>query len=248
MLLGLCCSLILIFAVFPYQRDSNHFAHARQPYEADGSHLIKKVEGNSDTFQLLRRDLWGEPITIDWFTNAYSMSSTVPRSQRYMRLFAYLPLALRPESKDVLVICYGVGVTADAFVHDSRLRRIDVVDVSKEIFDLADSYSGLNYSNPLADPRVTTFIQDGRFFLQANLQRYDVITGEPPPLRVAGTVNLCTEQFFSLVKDRLKERESPRSGYRYTSLKLTKQKRFFAPSTMFFPMLRSGPVPISNGS
>ena len=133
------------------------------------------------------------------------MSATRPRSQRYMRLFAYLPLALRPESENVLLICYGCGVTADAFTHESGLKRIDIVDISKEVFDLAPLYSGPYSSNPLRDPRVTTFVQDGRFFLQGSPRQYDIITGEPPPPKVAGSVNLYTREFFSLMNSRLKE-------------------------------------------
>jgi predicted membrane-bound spermidine synthase len=202
---SLGAAFVLIRATFPYHRDENHFANARRPYEADGSVLLKKIEGTADTFQLLRRDLFGQPYSYRLVTNSYSMSGTLPRSQRYMRLFAYLPLALRPESEDALLIGYGVGVTADAFVRDARLKHLDIVDTSKEVFDLADFYTGPGYSNPLRDPRVTTFVQDGRFFLQVSPARYDVITGEPPPLKTAGTVNLYTEQFFSLMKSRLKD-------------------------------------------
>jgi len=209
-IIGLSTVLILILAIFPYHRDEAHFAHASRPYEMDDygrslAHPIKKVEGISDTFQLLRRDLFGEPYYYRLLTNAFSMSATNPHSQRYMRLFAYLPLAFHPEARDVLLICYGCGVTADAFVHDSRLKRLDVVDISKEVFDLADFYSGINYSNPLRDPRVTAFVQDGRFFLQASPRQYDIISGEPPPPKVAGSVNLYTEEFFSLMHSRLKE-------------------------------------------
>ena len=209
-IIGLSAVLILILAIFPYHRDEAHFAHATRPYEMDDygrslAHPIKKVEGISDTFQLLRRDLFGEPYYYRLLTNAFSMSATNPHSQRYMRLFGYIPLAFRPESTDVLLICYGCGVTADAFVRESHLKRIDVVDISKEVFDLADSYSGINYSNPLRDPRVTAFVQDGRFFLQASPRQYDIISGEPPPPKVAGSVNLYTEQFFSLMHSRLKE-------------------------------------------
>ena len=202
---GLCLALFVILIVFPYHRDKAHFANARRPYEADQSHLIVKIEGASDTFQLLECDLFGEPYYYRLVTNGYSMSSTHPLSQRYMRLFAYLPLVFDPDAKDALLICYGVGVTADALVHDSQLKHIDIVDISKEVFALANRYSGLNYSNPLRDPRVTSFVQDGRFFLQASPRQYDVITGEPPPLKVAGTVNLYTEQFFALMNERLKE-------------------------------------------
>jgi spermidine synthase len=196
---------VFVLAIFPYHRDQLHFANARRPYEQDGSNFVRKIEGTADSFQLLRRDLAAGPYYYRLVTNSYSMSATQPRSQRYMRLFAYLPLALRPQSEDALLICYGVGVTADAFVRDRSLKHLDVVDISKEVFDLADSYSGAGYSNPLLDPRVTTFVQDGRFFLQSCPGRYDIITGEPPPLKTLGTVNLYSGQFFRLMRDRLKE-------------------------------------------
>jgi predicted membrane-bound spermidine synthase len=111
-----------------------------------------------------------------------------------MRLFAYLPLAFYPGAKDVLLICYGCGVTADAFTRKSSLERIDIVDIAKEVFSLADFYSGINYSSPLRDPRVHAIVQDGRFFLQASPRKYDIISGEPPPPKVAGAVNLYTEE------------------------------------------------------
>lgn len=204
-LLSLSAVFVLVLAFFPYHRDQTHFANARHLYEVDGSVLAKKIEGTADTYQLLRRDLSGQPYYYRLVTNSYSMSGTVPRTQRYMRMFAYLPLALRPQSENVLLICYGVGVTADAFTRDARLKHLDIVDISKEVFELADFYIGAGYPNPLRDPRVTTLVQDGRFFLQACPASYDIITGEPPPLKVAGAVNLYTEQFFSLMKARLKD-------------------------------------------
>ena len=204
-MVSLSAVFVLLLAIFPYHRAEIHFANARRPYEVDGSTLLKKIEGTADTFQLLRRDLYGQPYYYRLVTNSYSMSGTLPRSQHYMRLFAYLPLALRPESENALLVGYGVGVTADAFTRDVRLKHLDIVDISKEVFDLADFYTGPGYSNSLRDPRVTTFIQDGRFFLQACPEHYDIITGEPPPLKTAGTVNLYTQQFFSLMKGRLKD-------------------------------------------
>jgi hypothetical protein len=131
------------------------------------------------------------------------MSATSPPNQRYMRLFAYLPIALRPPAHDALLIAYGCGVTADALLHDVDLQHIDVVDISREVFALAEDYRDAGYDNPLRDSRVNAIVQDGRFFLQASSKRYDIITGEPPPPKVAGAVNLYTEQFFSLMNDRL---------------------------------------------
>ena len=73
------------------------------------------------------------------------------------------------------------------------------------MFSLADSYAGINYSNPLRDPRVHAIVQDGRFFLQASARKYDIISGEPPPPKNAGAVNLYTQEFFSLMRSRLNE-------------------------------------------
>jgi predicted membrane-bound spermidine synthase len=207
---ALYVALVLIIAVFPYRRAEEHFEHASRPYLADEDGTVhakvtKKIEGTSDTYQLIRRDLFGEPYYYRLLTDAFSMSATNPRNQRYMRLFAYLPLAFRPESRDVLLICYGCGVTADAFLHGPNVKRLDIVDISKEVFYLADFYTGINYSNPLRDPRTHAVVQDGRFFLQASPQQYDIISGEPPPPKVPGSVTLYTEEFFSLMKSRLKD-------------------------------------------
>lgn len=207
---ALYAAVLLIVAIVLYHRADTPFEHASRPYEMDErgralAHVVKKIEGTADTYQLLRRDLFGEPYYYRLLTNAFSMSATTPHNQRYMRLFAYLPLALRPEAKDVLLICYGCGVTADALLHGPNVKRMDVVDISKEVFRLADFYAGINYSNPLRDPRLHPIVQDGRFFLQASPRQYDIISGEPPPPKVAGSVNLYTEEFFSLMKNRLKE-------------------------------------------
>jgi spermidine synthase len=210
LIIGLCAGAILLMAVLPYHRAESHFLHASRPYETDEhgnvlAHVVKRIEGTSDTLQLLRRDLFGEPYYYRLLTNGFSMSSTNPHSQRYMRLFAYLPLAFRPESEEVLLLCYGCGVTADALLHGPNVKRMDAVDISKEVFALADFYSGINYSNPLRDPRVHAVVQDGRFFLQASPRQYDIISGEPPPPKIAGSVNLYTQEFFSLMKSGLKE-------------------------------------------
>src|SRR4029077_12976068 len=46
-------------------------------------------------------------------------------------------------------------------------------------------------------------LEDGRFFLETSRRQYDLITGEPPPPRTPGAVNIYTREFFSLVRDHL---------------------------------------------
>jgi hypothetical protein len=57
--------------------------------------------------------------------------------------------------------------------------------------------------HPLHDPRVRLHIEDGRYFLQTTGQRFDLITGEPPPPRTPGAVNIYTREYFELIRARL---------------------------------------------
>ena len=204
-LLGLIALFVAIVVFFPRHRDEVHFANARRLFESEEQQLVKRIEGTTGTWQLLQRDLFGQPYYYRLMTDGFSMSATNPVNQRYMRLFAYLPLTLHPQPKDALLIAFGCGVTADALTHGVDLEHIDIVDISKEAFALADDYRGAGFSNSLHDRRVNAIVQDGRFFLQASPQRYDVITGEPPPPKILGSVNLYTEQFFKLMADRLND-------------------------------------------
>jgi hypothetical protein len=120
-----------------------------------------------------------------------------------MRLFAYLPAAFHPRIRSALVICFGVGVTADAVADLPDVEAIDVVDVSRDILEMSDVVYGDGPRHPLRDRRVSTHVEDGRFFLQQTPKRYDLITGEPPPPKIAGVAPLYTREYFGLLHDRL---------------------------------------------
>ncbi len=165
--------------------------------------LMHAREGLTETSFYFRHDAMGQPFYQRLVTHGYSMSASDPRSKRYMKLFAWLPLALHPDPRNALLICFGVGSTASALVATPELKQIDVVDISRDILQSSELIFPAPARNPLNDPRVTTRVEDGRFFLQTTRRTYDLITGEPPPPKIAGIVNLYTEEFFRLVRDRL---------------------------------------------
>jgi len=123
--------------------------------------------------------------------------------KRYMRYFAYWPMILHAEPiRHVLVICYGVGVTAAAATDIKSAESIDIVETSRDVVAMSDVIYSPD-QRPLRDPRVRLHIEDGRNFLQTTNDRYDLITGEPPPPLTPGTVNLYTREYFQLAYDRL---------------------------------------------
>lgn len=181
-------------------------ADARAPWQAvDDSTLVALHHGRVDTGQLLRQDFLGQPLAWRLVTNRYSMSSTADDSRRYMSAFAWWPLALAEAPRDALLISHGLGTTAAALLSDPGLAHLDVVDISRgtlRLSQLARQHEPLG--DPLLDPRTTVHVEDGRFWLASQARQYDLITGEPPPPRLAGVVNLYTAEHFALMRRRLR--------------------------------------------
>jgi predicted membrane-bound spermidine synthase len=203
------CLAVLVLALFPFGLMRNHYLKRLierwAPANAAEFSLLALREGLTETVGYVQTSTWNEPVLLRLFTNASSMSGTNLLCARYMRLFVHLPVALKPELRDALLISYGVGSTADALTHTASLRSIDVVDISRDVLELGRLVFPRPGSFPLDDPRVHVSVEDGRFFLLTTHKRFDLITAEPPPPKNAGIVNLYSEEYFELARARLNE-------------------------------------------
>ena len=188
-------------ALFPFGTMAEK--HWRGVEQRFAGRIVAAREGLEQTTFYLAHDFLGEPLFLRLATNSYSMASTAIGIQRYMKLFAYLPAALHPKIEHALLICFGVGMTAAALTDLPDLRSLEVVDVSSDILGMSTIVHPDPARHPLRDPRVLTHVEDGRFFLQTTSRRYDLITGEPPPPKMAGVASLYTREYFELVKDHL---------------------------------------------
>jgi spermidine synthase len=195
---------VMALAFFPAGRmDATFYEFPIAALRAAGEEPVALKEGQSETLQYLRADALGRPDYYRLVTNNHSMAATDLRSRRYMRLFAHMPAVLHPQPGRAVLLGLGLGVTAKALTEDPRLTTIDVVDVSRDVPALLPIVSPNPRDNPLNDPRVRLHTEDGRFFLMASSDGYDVITAEPPPPHHAGISNLYSREFFQLVSDRL---------------------------------------------
>jgi spermidine synthase len=206
---GAYAAAVLGFAalwLFPWGLIQSHLlAPARRMGLDASTRVIALREGLIETILYLQRDWFGVPVAKKLVTNAYSMSGTDFRSRRYMKLFVYWPIAVHPRPRRALLISYGVGCTAKALTDTAEFESIDVVDISRDILDTHHVIYPNPSDQPLRDPRVRVHVEDGRYFLQSTRERFDLITGEPPPPRAAGVVNLYTKEYFGLMRERLAE-------------------------------------------
>ena len=202
---GAAAVLALAFAVFPSGAlVGRYLGHPHALYREPGSRVVLVREGPRETLVLLENQRLGETHHRRILSNAFSMAGDPYPARRYMKAFVYLPVALHPAPRRALLVSYGIGSTARALADTAALESIDVVDISPDILALAERVFP-EARNPLRDPRVRTFVEDGRFFLKTSPGGYDLITSEPSPPKLAGVVNLFTREYFALLRARLAE-------------------------------------------
>jgi spermidine synthase len=194
-------------AAFPFGSIETQFvlASAGKWRTSPDDRIAAVREGLDATLMYIEHRTLGATHHYQLCTNAFSMSNSAFTGRRYMKLFAYWPLAVLPRVRSALIIGYGLGNTAKALTDSSDPETIDVVDVSPDILAMAPVVFPDPREQPLADPRVRVHVEDGRYFLQATDRRFDLITGEPPPHHLAGVVNLYSREYFQLLRSRLNE-------------------------------------------
>jgi len=118
------------------------------------------------------------------------------------KLMAHLPVMLAREPKEFLVICFGMGTTVkSACVYDDL--NITAVELVPDVYKCFRYYHN-DVEGILRRKNLKFIAEDGRNFLLLSSDKYDIITVDPsPPIHSAGTVNLYTQEFFSLCKEHL---------------------------------------------
>jgi predicted membrane-bound spermidine synthase len=201
---GAAFTMCLLLFPFGFVKDQYIAASTRRWMRA-GDTVAAVREGLTATIVHVVHRLHGKPLFDQVATNSYSMTVNDFAGRRYMKSFVILPSALHRGIRRAMVVGYGIGNTAQAMTDDPEIAQIDVADVSADLLDVSRGTMAHGSRHPLDDPRVHVHIEDGRYFLETTSERYDLITGEPPPPVVAGVVGLYTQEYFALVKSRLSE-------------------------------------------
>jgi spermidine synthase len=167
------------------------------------SHIIALREGTTTTAAVSEHMAYGQLHWLELLTPGVSMSDTSFSARRYMGMMAHVAMLAAEKQDRALLICYGTGNSASSLLSYPELKRLDVVDIAPEVFDLARYFARIRGSNPLADARVRKMVEDGRHHLIVDDTNYDVITLEPPPPNHAGVANLYSREFYQLAGQRL---------------------------------------------
>jgi spermidine synthase len=163
-------------------------------------------EGATDTVAVVRRGYgFRDPDAKSLIVNGIAMTATVKPVWRYMAAEGHLPALLAPSPARALLVCVGTGITLEALASHATVTSIDAVDMSEGILEALPVFAREN-REAFRDPKVRLVHADGRHHLELTRGRYDLISLEPPPPIVAGSVHLYTLDFYRLCRARLAPR------------------------------------------
>ena len=154
---------------------------------------------------VMRRDhsasviLCGAGREKDLFVNGIGTTTLTPIT----KFMAHLPLAFHSGTpQSVLIICFGMGTTHRAALSwNLETTSVELVPSVKSAF----AFYHADAAAVLANAKGRIAMDDGRRFLKRTGDRFDVVIIDPPPPPAAAASSLLySDEFYALVKSRLK--------------------------------------------
>jgi spermidine synthase len=184
------------------QRFVEAFLGATRSAERIGE-LLFFHEGSTDTVAIVRKQYgFHDPHAKSLITNGIAMSATVKPVWRYMAQEGHLPVLLARSPRRALAIGVGTGITLGAVTSHPEVESIVAIELSEGVMRGLPVFEREN-GRAFEDPRVQLRREDGRHYLELTEESFDVITLEPPPPIVAGSVHLYSRDFYDLCLEHL---------------------------------------------
>ena len=92
----------------------------------------------------------------------------------YHEMIAHVPMCVRPDAENILVIGGGDGGTVRELLRYSSVRHIDLVEIDEQVVDICKKYLPFTAAG-LDDPRVSLHYEDGLRFVRKPVSAYDLI-------------------------------------------------------------------------
>jgi predicted membrane-bound spermidine synthase len=120
-----------------------------------------------------------------------------------MILTAGVPLAIKPDAKEVAVIGIGTGLTTHTMLSSQTVESVETIEIEPAMTVAAQGFAPLN-RNAYLDPRSHIKYDDAKTFFSTYNRKYDIIVSEPSNPWVSGVSSLFTGEFYRLTQRHLK--------------------------------------------
>jgi spermidine synthase len=127
-------------------------------------------------------------------------SSTHGNTRSYQLMLGHIPMLIHPRPSAALIIGLGAGWTINAAVQHNETESVDCVEINPLIVEANRAVFHAYNGDILNNPKVTTYVNDGRNYVAHTNKQYQVIISEPPEFWFSGVSALFTTQFYKQAK------------------------------------------------
>ncbi|MDX1388777.1 MAG: fused MFS/spermidine synthase, partial [Acidobacteriota bacterium] len=124
------------------------------------------------------------------------------RDMLTQRLLGHYPMLFHRDPRRVMIVGLGSGVTTGA-VLGHPVETVTVAEISPAVVEASRWFEIANRSF-WNDPRVRLRVEDARNVLLVEPDVYDVVISEPSNLWMTGVASLYTQEFYELVRSRMR--------------------------------------------
>jgi len=165
--------------------------------------VLQAWEGSDGTVTVIERPNGHRVIKVN---GGYGLGSTEAYLEQTYQ--AVIPLHLFPETESIFFLGLGTGMSAGAALHERfpNVRRVVSCELIPEVVEAAKKWIPSEMTGGIFDdPRSTVLIEDGRHFLRASRERFDMINSDLflPYRRGAGS--LYSLEHYQVAAGRLNE-------------------------------------------
>jgi len=132
-------------------------------------------------------------------------ASSEPQDMRLQRMLGHMTTLLPTQTKKVLVIGCGAGVTAGAVSVDPALDHETIAEIEPLVPKVVSTYFAEHNFSVVTNPKVHVRIDDARHFVETTSEKFDAITSDPLDPWVKGAAMLYTKEFFDMAKNHLND-------------------------------------------
>jgi spermidine synthase len=130
-------------------------------------------------------------------------ASSEPQDMRLQRMLGHLTTLIPAQSKSVLVIGCGAGVTAGAVSIDPAVEKLTIAEIEPLVPQVVSKYFAEHNFSVVTNPKTHVVLDDARHFLLTTNEKFDAITSDPLDPWVKGAAMLYSREFFQTVKQHL---------------------------------------------
>ncbi|MBI4337831.1 MAG: polyamine aminopropyltransferase [Chloroflexi bacterium] len=150
--------------------------------------------------EVLESGAFGRMLVLDGKTQSAELDEFV-----YHEGLVHPALLTHPRPESVFIGGGGEGATAREVLRHPGVRQVAMVDLDSEVVDLCRQWLPQHHQGAFEDPRLRLHVADARAYLEQTAEHYDVMVLDlPDPLEGGPAYQLYTEEFYRLVRTRLR--------------------------------------------